>query len=119
MSAPDLTEEGDGAPARLLPAIFVLIILGSALVGCGVRVSQSLADRCADIAQAAMPFAEIDMEKRTSASTALNRIVARVEGTRTDLPEGSLPRDLAAECEFDSNILSAFRWTKGGPEQHR
>jgi hypothetical protein len=24
------------------------------LVGCGVRVSQSLADRCADIAQAAM-----------------------------------------------------------------
>jgi hypothetical protein len=98
-------------------AIFVLIIAaGGLLVGCGLkapRIGGGLADRCADIMQAAMPFAEIDIEKRASESNSISKVIARVEGTRTDLPEGSPPHDLAAECEFDNNILSAFRSTKG------
>jgi hypothetical protein len=56
------------------------------LAGCGVKVSQSLADRCADIMQEAMSFAEMDIDKRTSESTGINKVVARVEGRRTDLP---------------------------------
>jgi hypothetical protein len=104
---------------RSAGVIFALIAAGSLLAGCGVKVSQSLADRCADIMQEAMSFAEMDIDKRTSESTGINKVVARVEGRRTDLPEGSPPRDMAAECEFDSNILTGFRWTKGGPEQRR
>jgi len=100
MAKPHLTDEDYSDLAGLLPAIFILIIAGSALVGCGVKVSQSLADRCADIMQGAMPFAEIDIDKRASESTSLSTIVARVEGTRTDLPEGSPPHDLAAEMQI-------------------
>ena len=102
-------------------AIFVLTAAGGLLICCGLKVpgTGGLADRCADITEAAMPSAEIDIEKRTSESTGLSKIVARVEGTRTDLPADSpLPHDLAAECEFDSTTLTAFRWTKGGPRQY-
>ena len=27
----------------------------------------------------------------------------------------AMARDFAAECQFDNNILTGFRWTKGGP----
>lgn len=108
------------AALRQLAAIFVLIAAGGLLIGCGLKVpgTGGLADRCADITQAAMPFAEIDFEKRAAQSTSISMVIARVEGTRTDLPEGSPLHDLTTECEFDNNILSAFRWTKGGPQQH-
>ena len=104
-----------------MKSIVTSIAAGGLLVGCGLNVPRigGLADRCADITGAAMPSAEIDIEKRTSESTGLSKIVARVEGTRTDLPADSpLPHDLAAECEFDSTTLTAFRWTKGGPRQY-
>ena len=113
-------DDAEKAALRQRVAIFVLIAAGGLLVGCGIKVPRTggLADRCADITQAAMPFAEIDIEKRAAESTSITKVIARVEGTRTDLPEGSPPHDLATECEFDNNILSAFRWTKGGPQQH-
>ena len=76
----------------------------------------SLADRCASIMQAAMRFATIDIGDRTSEAKGVRTIVARVEGTRTDLPKDSPgDRDLAVECTFENNVLTAFRWTKGGP----
>jgi hypothetical protein len=76
--------------------------------------SVGLADRCADIMKAAMPFAEIEIGQRTAENTGLRTIAARAEGARGDLPEGA-PRELAVECQFEDNILTGFRWIKGGP----
>jgi len=76
----------------------------------------SLADRCANFMKAAMPGAEIDFGKRTSENTGVRTLTARVEGTRTDGPKDApIERDLAAECQFDNNLLTGFQWTKGGP----
>src|SRR5271165_2479148 len=60
-----------------------------------------LGDRCAEFMQKAMPFAEIDIGDRASASPDIRTIVARATGTRTDLPQESpADRDLAVECTF-------------------
>lgn len=81
--------------------------------------SLSLADRCANIARMAMPSADIDFTSRTSENQGIDIIVARVAGTRTNLPAGVKEgRDLAAECRFDDTVLSGFQWTKGGPPPH-
>lgn len=109
-------------PSLSLAPIAVAVALALALSGCGLSVprSVSLADRCADIMQRAMPAADIDIDKRASQSAGIDKIIARVEGTRADVPKGSAaPRDLAAECEFDNGVLDAFRWTKGGPPPPR
>ena len=64
--------------------------------------------------QRAFPSATIEIGKSEAAASGLTTIVARVEGIRSDVPpEGPLRRDLAVECQFDSNILTAFRWTTG------
>jgi hypothetical protein len=77
----------------------------------------SLADRCAQIMQKAMPFAEIDIGDRTSANVDLRTITATVAGTRTDMAGNTqVARDLAAECTFMDSVLTGFRWTKGGPQ---
>jgi hypothetical protein len=69
--------------------------------------------------QKAMPFAEIDIGGRSSASTGLRTIVANVTGKRTDMPNNSqVQRDLAVECTFEDNVLTAFHWTTGGPPPH-
>jgi hypothetical protein len=107
------------------PAATVLPLAAVLLSGCGWsdKLQQrvlpdtiSLADRCASIMQAAMPFASIDIGDRTSEGKGVRTIVARVTGTRTDLPkDGPGERDLAVECTFENNVLVAFHWTKGGP----
>jgi len=81
----------------------------------------SLADRCGLIMQAAMPFADIDLGDRTSQGSAdVRTIVARAAGTRGDIPEGGAgERNLAVECTFTDNVMTAFRWTKGGPPPSR
>ena len=100
--------------------ILAPIATASFLVGCDLKVpGGGLADRCADIMKVAIPSADIDIDKRTSKSPSIDTIIAQVTGTRTDMPEGSpLPRDLAVECEFTNGVLTAFRWTQGGPRQH-
>jgi len=115
-----------GASARRNVAIFVLVAAGL-LAGCsqqkltqlGGRVAPDtlgLGDRCAEIMQKAMPFAEIEIGDRTSTSSDIRTIVAKAAGTRTDLPQGSpADRDLAVECTFTDSVLTGFRWTKGGP----
>lgn len=76
----------------------------------------SLADRCGEIMKAAMPFAQLDLGDRSSRSPDVRTIVAQVAATRTDLPNDVAgERDLAAECTFVNNVMTAFRWTKGGP----
>jgi len=112
------------------PVAGAIVVLGAAgfLGGCsqqqltqlGGKVapdSLGLGDRCAQFMQRAMPFAEIDIGDRSSTSPDIRTIIATAQGTRTDLPEGSpANRDLAAECTFTDNVLTAFRWTKGGPQ---
>jgi hypothetical protein len=111
--------------ATTLAATLALVAAGS-LAGCTwsqqmqgrlVPDTVSLADRCAMIMQAAMAFADIDLGDRTSQGSAdVRTIVARVSGTRGDIPEGGPgERNLAVECTFTDNVLTAFRWTKGGP----
>jgi hypothetical protein len=109
-------------------AALVLVAAGGLPGGCswpykmtelGGRVAPdtlSLADHCAEIMQKAMPFADIAMGDRTSTSPDLRTIVATVTGTRSDLPKGgSADGNLAVECTFVDNVLTGFRWTKGGP----
>ncbi len=81
--------------------------------GCSV-VSGGLADRCADTMRRAYPGADIEITTREAAATGINTITAKVEGVRRDMPpDGPLPRDLAVECRYDSDILTGFRWTAG------
>ncbi|HWD58528.1 MAG TPA: hypothetical protein VG308_09635 [Stellaceae bacterium] len=79
--------------------------------------TQSLADRCGDIMQRAMPFAELAVGDKTSHSIDVRTIVAQVAATRTDMAKNDqVTRDLTAECTFTDNVLTGFRWTQGGPE---
>jgi hypothetical protein len=111
---------GDDAMRRRA-VIPVLIAVGAVLAGCGLghklgEERAGLGDRCADVMKMAIPFAEIDIHRATSENTGVTTFVAHVEGTRTDLPKDTqLPRDVAADCRFDGDILSGFHWTKGGP----
>jgi hypothetical protein len=76
----------------------------------------SLADRCGLIMQAAMPFAQLDLGDRGSRSPEVSTIIAQVAATRADLPKDvATGRELMAECTFQDNVMTAFRWTKGGP----
>ena len=64
--------------------------------------------------QRAFLSANIEIGKSEVSATGLTTIIARVEGLRSDMPpESPLTRNLAVECQFDSNILTAFRWTTG------
>jgi hypothetical protein len=64
--------------------------------------------------QRAFPSTTIEIGKSEASATGLTTIVARVEGVRSDMPaEGPLIRNLAVECQFENNILTAFRWTAG------
>jgi hypothetical protein len=98
------------------------ICLAATLAGCGFaeRVnpgSLGLADRCAQVMQVAIPYADIDIGKRTSQNKGVSTIVAHVEGARTDHPnQEGLARDLAADCEFYNNALVGFHLTGVGAE---
>jgi hypothetical protein len=73
-----------------------------------------MADRCAALMTAAYPGADIDVTKREAAATSLTKIVAHVEGDRTNLPPNTnFTRHLAVECTFANEVLTGFRWTAG------
>ena len=88
--------------------------LCSACGGRGLPRDVGTAERCADFMRRAYPSATIDITKSEASVTSLTTIVAKAEGIRTDLPPDTpLVRDLAVECTFDENVLTAFRWTAG------
>jgi hypothetical protein len=88
--------------------------LCSLAAGCSIPHDTGLAERCADVMRRAYPSATIEITKGEATATTLTTIIARVEGSRTDMPlDGPLPRDLAVECRFDENVLTGFRWTAG------
>jgi hypothetical protein len=81
------------------------------LVPAAASPAIGLAARCADMMQLASS-ANIEIGKSEASATSLTTIVARVEGTRSNIPpEGPLLRNLAVELQFDNNIPTAFRWT--------
>jgi hypothetical protein len=104
----------------------VVICLAASLAGCnwaqGVsgRVnpgSMSLADRCAQVMQAAIPYGDIEIGKTTSQNKGVSTILAHVEGARTDHPSAEgISRNLTADCEFNDNVLVSFHLTGLGPE---
>src|ERR1700690_320981 len=104
---------------------FVGICLAATLAGCnwaqgvGSRVnpgSMSLADRCAAVMTAAIPYADIEIGKTTSQNKGVSTILAHVEGTRTDHPSGEgISRNLIADCEFSDNVLVSFHLAGLGP----
>jgi hypothetical protein len=105
--------------------IAIIVLVVASLAGCSWSQKMegrlapdtvSLADRCGAIMQAAMPFAQLELGNRTSHSPDVSTIIAQVAATRTDLPkDATIGRDLIAECTFENNVMTAFRWTKGGP----
>ena len=106
------------------PKTIAFAIFAVALAGCSLQKMQgklvpdtvSLGDRCAAIMQTAMPFAQIELGARGARDLDVRTIIVQVSGTRTDLPKDAAEsRDLAAECTFENNVMTAFRWTKGGP----
>lgn len=106
-------------------ALLLVITAASGLAGCSVSEKMtakiapdtfSLADRCGEIMKAAMPFAQLELGDRSSRSPDVRTIIAQVAATRTDLPKVAPGGgDLVAECTFENNVMTAFRWTKGGP----
>jgi hypothetical protein len=110
---------------RRITAFSLLIAAVGMLAGCNFtqRVAgainpdiESLADRCAAITRLALPTGDVEITNRTSENQGISSLVARVEGVRSDLPEGgSQPRDVATECQFTNTVLIGFKWIKGGP----
>jgi hypothetical protein len=101
----------DSQPGLWVLALAVFCCVGA---GCGIKPDVGLAERCADIMRLAYPSATIDITSREASATGLTTITAAVEGVRTDLPpDAAVARNLAVECRFDENILTAFRWTAG------
>jgi hypothetical protein len=109
-----------------LAVMIALVSAVSMLNGCdwshrlGERLvpdTASMSDRCVHFMRVAMPFADIDVTDQTSTSPDLRTIVSTVTATRANLPKDSpADHDLAAECTFTDSVLTAFRWTKGGPQ---
>src|SRR5215469_9929636 len=99
-------------------AIAVLCLSALALAGCGLQLrEESLLDRCAELMQAAFPGGDIKTTKKEVANEttpSIAALVVVVEGERRKVPADGVPlREVAAECRFENNILTGFRWTKG------
>lgn len=75
-------------------------LAGLALAGC--RHDVGVADRCVDVVDAAYPDTGIDITTR-SAEVKDDVAIAEIAGVKDGEP-------VAAECRFDRNVLTAFRW---------
>jgi len=69
---------------------------------------------CTDLFQRAYPRADFDIVDTTSKPTGLATTSVQITARRTDATTGTaLSTDVAVECQFDHNVLTGFRWTKG------
>ena len=75
--------------------------------------SVSTVDRCSDFMRRAFPNADIDV-LGSHVDTALESTLVTVQGVRESVPENSsYARTVAAECHFESGVLTGFRWIAG------
>ena len=110
-----------GQPRLLLLAMLPLL---TGLAGCermktigfdaqGAFGSVSLIDRCADMMRRALPASGLEISDQ-KVNVDMNSSTVEISGVRSGVPEGGLyARDVAAQCEFQSGILTGFRWTRG------
>ncbi len=99
-------------------AALLFLLSGLVLAGCGSELGAgSPAQRCGELMQQAFPGGRIEVTKTslvTAPAESIATIVVAAEGRRRDIAPGGPPlRDVAAECRFNDDILTGFRWTKG------
>ena len=110
--------------ARLITPCLVWAILAPALAGCegmktigfdaqGAFGSVSLIDRCTDVMRRALPASGLEItDQKVNAD--MSTVTVAVSGVRSGVEEGGIyARDVAAQCDFASGILTSFRWTRG------
>jgi hypothetical protein len=104
------------------------LLVAATLTGCGFGdwaqnvggsvnpASLGLGDRCAALMKAAIPYADLDIGKRTSENKGISLIAAHVEAARIDHSnDPGIGRDLTADCEFDNAALVSFHLTGLNP----
>lgn len=106
-------------------AVLALLAAAAALAGCKSTYDQArrafaesgLADRCVDVMERAFIGARIKVTGQDTvfAPEGGGRIVVvRIQGVREKVPAGHfLARDVAVECRFENEVLTAFHWTTG------
>jgi hypothetical protein len=77
--------------------------------------SASYMDRCIDIMKRAYSSAHIEItNKRIGIGPNMDMAIVDVQGTRNDVSAGGrMPRDIAAQCRFESGVITDFHWTAG------
>jgi hypothetical protein len=100
------------------------ILLATGLTGCermktigfdtqGAFGSVSLIDRCADVMRRALPASGLKITEQ-KVNVDMSTATIEVSGVRSGVEEGGIyVRDVAAQCDFQSGILTSFRWTRG------
>jgi len=79
----------------------------------GAFGSVSLIDRCADMMRRALPASGLEISDQ-KVSADMSTATVEVSGVRSGVPEGGpYARDVAVQCDFQSGILTGFRWTRG------
>jgi hypothetical protein len=75
--------------------------------------SASYIDRCIDIMKRAYSSAHIEItNKRIGIGPNMDMAIVDVQGTRNDVPAGGkTPRDIAAQCRYESGVITDFHWT--------
>jgi hypothetical protein len=98
----------------LAAALAASILAGCGVVSIGSEVKEfSPSDYCVDTMRRALPEADFDITKQTSAADDLAGTTVVVTATRTDAPASALVNaDVAATCRFDHDMLVDFHWTK-------
>jgi hypothetical protein len=101
-------------PSRPFAAIVAAGLPFLVASACHMVPRGGMAERCADLMKEAYPGADIDITKREGIVVSLTKIIAHVEGDRTNLPSPPpVARHLAVECSFENDVLTGFRWTAG------
>ena len=68
-------------------------------------------DRCIDFMQKAFPDAHFEVSSKRITAHA-NESVIDIQATRDDVPVGGrMPRNIAAQCRFESGVIAEFHWT--------
>ncbi|HEX6842033.1 MAG TPA: hypothetical protein VF113_10895 [Stellaceae bacterium] len=83
-----------------------------------------MSGRCGEMMEAAFPGGKIKVTKAEVTAdpegSSVTSMIAKMSGQRQNVAEGDVvARDVAAECHFQDNILTGFRWTQGPLQRAR
>ncbi|MGO8913088.1 MAG: hypothetical protein ACLQDM_27710 [Bradyrhizobium sp.] len=75
--------------------------------------SAGFVDRCIDIMRRADPSSKLEITNKRI-DFGITVTIVDIQATRKDVPPGGkIPRDVAAQCRFDSGVIVDFHWTVG------